>query len=194
MIINPRYKIGDNVCNYEMLPNMLDYRIHIVLDINPGNGGRCINYRLENNYWYPDICLLPCPLFKVGQKVLIDPDLPKSGTPESYQVPFVVDGMMDSFIGKTATITYVKQGAYEPDKPFEDGCLYHLDIDNGKYNWSSQMFNLKIYDNENQLQGEESVNRRRGNREGSIVCCRRFEAAVAIGHLSHQTYVRCQED
>jgi hypothetical protein len=190
VIINPKYEIGDLVCGLEMLNSMIDYHIHTVSDICVRSNGRALDYKLDSGYWFPDICLLPCPLFKIGQRVQIGPEL---CTKESSDVHFGIVSDMYSFEGKTAVITDVVEDDYEPEKPFEDSCFYRLDIDKGLYSWSSPMFNLNIYDNENQLQREESVNRGRSNREGSVVCGRRFEAAVAVGYLSHKACIGFQE-
>ena len=188
VIINPRYKLYDSINGIDMLPNMLDYRIHTIVDIHIFKDS--FDYKLESNYWYPDVCLLPCPLFKIGQRVQIDPEL---CTKESSDIHFGMNTNMYSLEGKTAVITDVVEDNYEPEKPLEDGCLYRLDIDKGFYSWSSLMFNLNIYDNENQLQREESVNRGRSNREGSVVRGRRFETAVAVGYLSHKACIGFQE-
>ena len=129
----------------------------------------------------------PVPLFKVGDRVTVREDLNEIG---SDDVEYGLDDTMRSYAGKTVTISEVEEDNYDIERSGQDGCLYRIKEDDGDYSWSSEMFNinqLKTKEHEVKLQGKEVAVSRGDGYTGSVVCCRRCKASIAVGHLGHKT-------
>ena len=192
-----RFKKGDRVIINPNIPDnawsKYGYGFHYSSMRKPGtfvleeiysSGGFLID-----EYSYDEEWLLPVPIFNVGDKVQIKPELK-----EGEDIRFSCNEDMEELAGKTVTISEVKVHHYTPNKMGEDGCLYYIEEDG--WHWSSPMFVLdqkyklttkfKNNGNENQLQKEGIAVSRGDQHEGSRICCRRCKAAITVGHLSHQ--------
>lgn len=150
--------------------------------------------------------LVPCEYFeeqrinkyRVGEHVMISGMTLKS--------PGVCSEMM-KYEGRKAVVTDVNPQLtvwYRLDID-DSSCWWHESIlrsDNGlfvvdtkndikiqavKDSTESYLSNFNLKNNENQLQRQEGVDNGRSNRTGSVICGRRRETSVAVGHLSNQT-------
>lgn len=75
---------------------------------------------------------------RVGDKVII---APKIGRSEDYSF-YYIDNMATLYANKTATIVDVdveEKSLFHKGTIPDDGKLYTLDIDCGRYNWASSM-------------------------------------------------------
>lgn len=129
-------------------------------------------------------------VFNVGDKVVIRNDL-IVGKP--YDTGCLFTTQMQDYCNKLATII----NCYYP---MLGGIRYHLDIDRGKFAWSSDMLllysensqtinqttNQTTNQNENQLQRKEACISRGDQYTGRRVLYTRRKAKISVGHLSYK--------
>lgn len=71
---------------------------------------------------------------RVGDKVII---ARRKGSRDDYSF-YYVEGML-IYVDRTATIVHIEEGGGHKGTIPDDGKLYTLDIDNGRYEWASSM-------------------------------------------------------
>lgn len=184
VIINPTLKVDNIYGNLNFFKGMKIPGVVCITDIDE-DGYYTVG---ESGYWYSEEMLLPVPLFKPGDKVVIRKNL--------KDIPFFPFGLvseMRKLEGITCTIKSVVSTDTEKHIGF-DGYNYGLAEDEFYFSWPSVAFDLSNYklknkNYESRLQEQESPLRGGSREVSSRICCRINRARVEISTLGYKKVI-----